>query len=419
MYPCFKGMHILIPCWQKHYEKVLVDQGGRSQSLDAWVDIRVLEHLELTKINQPVTWKEVKSVVKEIEYQKATSVDGLPPEWFKAMLGSQTSERNIKWQKSTRVAFIDFKKDYDMVLHEASMKKLRATGVLGKGLDFIKNLCSNSLVKVMFENLVSPSIPVQRGVRQGFLASPSLFNTFINDITDGLKGLEVELKEMLKKVHEWVEKWGMACGIDKCKSMVVFGDQYSLKLEELLIGEDKIGVFDSYKYLGLEFDFKFLVERMIKEREVVGRKALFGRRSQGFFKYRGLKTWIVDLVNLPSDYRDGEKWSWVHCTKKWVLKHAPHCQNQGLLVHEPTWFVWESKHSIEALNSYKEFMLVESRDFCKKAMRYEDVAPKKIRSRIEGLESFVSKLWLTSVAIDDRFRLALLLGGEIGKRLHN
>eukprot|EP01018_Ginkgo_biloba_P009716 Gb_34408 [translate_table: standard] len=147
-------------------------------------------------------------------------------------------------------------------------------------------------------------------------------------------------------------------------------DQDSLKLEELLIGEDKIGFYDSHKYLGLEIDFKLSVERMIKERATASRKALFsmrhflvdkriptwskvlafkalvypcltfgveiigmhdqmlhwelnvcsivafsaGQRARGFFKYSGLKTWIVDLVKLPGDYRVGEKWSLFHCT---------------------------------------------------------------------------------------------------------
>eukprot|EP01018_Ginkgo_biloba_P015816 Gb_04914 [translate_table: standard] len=201
--------------------------------------------------------------------------------------------------------------------------------------------------------------------------------------------------------------------------MVIFGDQDSLKMEELLIGEDKIGVCQSYKYLGLEIDFKLSVERMIKERAtagdwharpkqavtlqrvvvegikwmvgksnnstVVGAAVLHrelnvclivafnaGQRARGFFKYRGLKTWIANLVNLPR-----------------------------------------------------------TRGFFKRAMRYEDVTPEKVRllilarvvgcllvkravrlgivdhrigvrSRVEGLESLVSRLPLTSVANDDK-----------------
>eukprot|EP01018_Ginkgo_biloba_P017631 Gb_02072 [translate_table: standard] len=660
----------VLESWQRHYAKVLADVEGRSQNPEAWAGVSVVEHLELTKVNGPILWKEVKRVLKEIEYHKAAGADGLPPEWFKVMLGSQKGgrglrrnqrkrrrrvkkrlrpmvqvflnvingiwnvwhipydlnlavlvsipkkgdltlhdnyrgislipvllkiltsviikridaeleerkfytksqagfkkgeecvaqvvalkeiilRRNIKWKRSTYVAFIGFKKAYDMVPHEALMKKLRAAGVAGKALDFFRNLYKSTSVKVKFEDLVSNSIPVQRGVRQGCPTSLSLFNIFINDIMDALQRLGVEvpgisdviagllfaddlvlfaesvpqLKEMLEKVHEWAQKWGMACGIDKCKAMVVFGDHDSLKLEELLIGDDRIGVCESYKYLGLEVDFKLFIERMIKERATTGKKALFGmrhflvdkriptwakvlafkalvhpcltfsaeiismhdqskqqplqrvmlegikwmvgksvnsttvgaavlhrelnvcpiatfnagQRPRGFFKYRGLKTWVADL---------------------------------GLLVREAAWEAWESKHSTEALRFYKEFKLEGSRDFFKRAMRYEGVSPEKvrllilarvggcllvkravllgivdhrigvrcplcneeggdslhhvlvkcpslvhIRRRIEGLVSLVSKLRSTAAANDDRSRLALLLGGEIGSML--
>eukprot|EP01018_Ginkgo_biloba_P034698 Gb_25855 [translate_table: standard] len=161
-----------------------------------------------------------------------------------------------------------------------------------------------------------------------------------------------------------------------------------------------------------------------------------GQRARGFFKYRGLNTWIADLVNYPC--------------------------------------AWESKHSTKALQFYKEFKLEGSREFFKRVMRYEDVTLEKvhllilarvgggllvrrairlgivdhrirvrcplckeeegdslfhvlvkwpnlvhIRNKIEGLESLVSKLWLTSAANDDKSRLSLLLGGEIGGRLRN
>eukprot|EP01018_Ginkgo_biloba_P005259 Gb_32745 [translate_table: standard] len=197
-----------------------------------------------------------------------------------------------------------------------------------------------------------------------------------------------------------------------------------------------------------------------------------GQRARGFFKYRGVKTWVADLVNNPCAYRVGKKWSWVHRTKKWILKHVPRCQSQGLLVREAAWEAWESKHSTEALRFYKEFKLEGSRDFFKRAMRFEGVSPEKVhllilarvgwcllvkrvvllglvdhrigircplyneeggdslyhvlikcpslvhvRSRIEGLESLVLKLRSSAAAFDDRTRLALLLGAEIGGRL--
>eukprot|EP01018_Ginkgo_biloba_P004978 Gb_17721 [translate_table: standard] len=42
-----------------------------------------------------------------------------------------------------------------------------------------------------------------------------------------------------------------------------------------------------------------------------------------------------------------------------------------------------------------------------------------VRNKIEGIESLVSKLRLTSVVDDDRSQLALLLGGEVGGGIRN
>eukprot|EP01018_Ginkgo_biloba_P020344 Gb_41498 [translate_table: standard] len=110
------------------------------------------------------------------------------------------------------------------------------------------------------------------------------------------------------------------------------------------------------------------------------------------------------------------------------------------------WEAWESKHSIEALKFYKEFKLEESREFFKRVMRLGLVDHRigvrcllcneeggdslfnvlvkcpilvHIRSRIESLESLVTRLWLTNVADDDESQLALFLSGEIGGRLCN
>eukprot|EP01018_Ginkgo_biloba_P014117 Gb_03256 [translate_table: standard] len=345
--------------------------------------------------------------------------------------------RNIKWWKATYVAFIDFKKAYDMVPHEVLMKKLRVARVAGKALDFFKNLYFSTSVKVRFEDLVTPPITIQRGVRQGCPTSPSLFNIFINDIMDGLKALGVEV-----------------LGISDVIAGLLFADDLVLFA----------------KYLGLEVDSKLSIKRMVKERGAVGKKALFGmrhflvdkriptwakvlalkalvhpcltfgtesvnstavgvavlhqelnvcpiatfnvgQRARGFFKCRGLKTSVADLVKFPSAYRVGEKW---------------------------TWKAWESKHSTKTLKFYKEFKLEGLREFFKRAMRYEDVTPEKVRllilARLGGclLVKRVVRLglvdhrigvrsgeWLTNVANDDKCRLALLLGGEIGGRLCN
>ncbi|MCO5563787.1 hypothetical protein L7F22_017435 [Adiantum nelumboides] len=153
--------------------------------------------------------------------------------------------------KPTYAAYIDFKKAYDTVPHEALFPKLAAAGLQGRVLRFFQALYRSSSVKVRHIEQLSDSIPVQRGVRQGCPASPCLFNVYINDILDAdgeTWGLEItnffrkmkgllfaddlvllanspeSLQTSLDKVSEWAKTWSMKFGIDKCMVTVFHGD---------------------------------------------------------------------------------------------------------------------------------------------------------------------------------------------------
>ena len=50
------------------------------------------------------------------------------------------------------------------------------------GKHYIQKLYANSKICVRVGNTLSPSVPLQRGLRQGCPLSPILFTIFINDI---------------------------------------------------------------------------------------------------------------------------------------------------------------------------------------------------------------------------------------------
>ena len=58
--------------------------------------------------------------------------------------------------------FIDFKKAYDMVPHEALLYKLRAYGICGKTYNFIRTLYDRSSLSVRVGHLRSPKVPFER-----------------------------------------------------------------------------------------------------------------------------------------------------------------------------------------------------------------------------------------------------------------
>ena len=75
--------------------------------------------------------------------------------------------------ENTYMAFIDFKKAYDMVPHEALFAKLRWAGFNGTFMDFLEGLYQSS---TMTPRGTDGCVPVRRGLRQGCPMSPSLFN---------------------------------------------------------------------------------------------------------------------------------------------------------------------------------------------------------------------------------------------------
>ena len=81
----------------------------------------------------------------------------------------------------TYLAFIDLKKAYDMVPHEALFAKLAWAGFDGTFLSFLRALYEDVR---MNPRGTSVCVPALRGLRQGCPMSPSLFNFFINDFFD-------------------------------------------------------------------------------------------------------------------------------------------------------------------------------------------------------------------------------------------
>jgi hypothetical protein len=230
--------------------------------------------------------------------------------------------RRTAVHKPTFLAFLDLRKAYDTVPHEALMRKLELRGVHGRCLTFLRALYDNSMVRVrLHDGSLSQPIPVLRGVRQGCTGSPSLFNVFINDLParlaaggrgvpagsddkgtrlasgdnisnlffadDGvlIAGSVNELCDLLGTCNVWGDENEMAFAHPKCGAMA-FGegaqDELRDRAVDLLIGGRAIPVVDEYSSLGLLFRTSdtvpdlALMARTLAEK---GRKALFKYRN--------------------------------------------------------------------------------------------------------------------------------------------
>lgn len=80
--------------------------------------------------------------------------------------------------KDVYACFIDLEKAFDKIKHEKMMTILQTTGVDDKDIRIIANLYWRQKAAVRVENQLTPEIEILRGVRQGCVLSPLLFNLY-------------------------------------------------------------------------------------------------------------------------------------------------------------------------------------------------------------------------------------------------
>ena len=204
--------------------------------------------------------------------------------------------------KKTWICFVDLQKAYDMVPQAALFAKLEQVGVRGQFMRFIKMVYHGSRIAIRTPDGVI-SRPLLRGVRQGCPMSPVLFDVFINDILDGIRGAKVpglplgenripgllvaddltliagsrkNLAKMVKKVGTWSGNWEMKVGVAKCGVMIIDGDEADRGRAVFDIGGERIPVVRSYRYLGLDFNDELDTQKMVDSRLAGTRKFVYG-----------------------------------------------------------------------------------------------------------------------------------------------
>ena len=81
-------------------------------------------------------------------------------------------------QTTLYICFIDFANEFDRVKHDMLVDILSKAGVTDKEINIIKSIYLQQNSTVRYENETSEEITIKRGVRQGCLLSPCLFNIY-------------------------------------------------------------------------------------------------------------------------------------------------------------------------------------------------------------------------------------------------
>ena len=145
------------------------------------------------------------------------------------------------------VAYLDFRKAFDLVSHQHLLHKMSKYGITRQALKWVEAFLGQRTQRVVVRGAVSKSFDVTSGVPQGSVLGPILFLIFINDLplkvvsplslfADDSKIFTSILKEGTRKTgndtigsealqrdlastKEWADTWKMEFNVDKCKIM--------------------------------------------------------------------------------------------------------------------------------------------------------------------------------------------------------
>ena len=156
-------------------------------------------------------------------------------------------ERATDVQKDVYICFIDYTKAFDRVKHFKMIECLSEIGIHDKDLQIISTLYREQSASVRTESGMTSEFKIKKGVRQGCVLSPHLFNLYTEKIfreVEDMKGVNIGgvntnnnlryaddtvllaegpmfLQALQTAVNEKGKPYGMEMNIIKTKSMVI------------------------------------------------------------------------------------------------------------------------------------------------------------------------------------------------------
>lgn len=193
-------------------------------------------------------------------------------------------DKNVKGVSGGKIyaCFIDFKKAFDSIWHDGLLLRLLKYNINGNFYHLIKNLYSKSKCFIKLGSKQTKTFHYSRGVRQGCILSPMLFNLYINELSlqldqtsrsdpiyltnsrkltsllyaDDLVLLsksKVGLQNCLNTVVAFCEKWQMSVNEKKTKVMIFSKKSFKRKNQpSFKLNDNTLEIVNEFTYLGVK-----------------------------------------------------------------------------------------------------------------------------------------------------------------------
>ena len=185
------------------------------------------------------------------------------------------AQKHIEVMKEMYICFIDYAKAFDRVKHENLIECLKQIGLDSKDVRVITNLYWHQKAAIRVNKDISEYTSIQRGVRQGCVLSPILFNIYTELIFrqfEHLEGTSIGGRNIsnLRYVDDTVlvsdtkeglqslvtaakiesEKAGLGMNVKKTKTMIVSKQENVNIKADIQIDNETLEQVSTFKYLG-------------------------------------------------------------------------------------------------------------------------------------------------------------------------
>ena len=178
---------------------------------------------------------------------------------------------------------MDLSKAFDCLPHDILLSKLSAYGLCNESVNLLKSYLSGRTQQVKLNGIVSSWSAIKKGVPQGSILGPLLFNVFINDIfyflehgtlynyaddntvsfsTPDLDKLIQILQSESQILLNWFHENCMQANPDKFQAIAV-GEKTFAKNLVLKISNSEIKCEELVKLLGIDIDYQLNFDQHI------------------------------------------------------------------------------------------------------------------------------------------------------------